>query len=342
MRAPLVALWLSLSLALSLVLPLPAWSAPYTVKPLEQLAIYPQSRAVAQVVPENESRLAAEVSARIHEIPVRVGQSVRKGDVLVRLDQSQYQLALDQAASQVELLNNRYKLAQLQFEQARSLHESKFMSAQAMEQRRTELAVVDSELKIARNNVAQARLALQRTTIRAPYAGAVRERLAGEGELAAPGQPILTLVEHGRNELRARIQVADVASLQKAAGPVFRQAGNDIPVKVVRVAPVVDARAQTREVVLRAETPLVSGSAGELVWSSTTPYLPAAYLQQYQGRLGVWVEESGKPAFKPVPDAQVGRPAPLELSLTTRVIDEGRFALAGPPAVEPKPAADKK
>lgn len=338
MRAPLVALWLSLSLALSL----PVWSAPYTVKSLEQLAIYPQSRAVAQVVPENESRLAAEVSARIQEIPARVGQSVRKGDVLVRLDQSQYQLALDQATSQVELLNNRYKLAQLQFEQARSLHESKFISAQAMEQRRTELAVVDSELKIARNNVAQARLALQRTTIRAPYAGAVRERLAGEGELAAPGQPILTLVEHGRNELRARIQVADVASLQKAASPMFRQAGNDIPVKVVRVAPVVDARAQTREVVLRAETPLVSGSAGELVWSSTTPYLPAAYLQQYQGRLGVWVEESGKPAFKPVPDAQVGRPAPLELPLTTRVIDEGRFALAGPPAVEPKPAADKK
>jgi len=55
----------------------------YTVKTLERLAIYPESRTVAQVVPDNESRIAAEVSARIDEIPVRLGQAVRKGDVLV-------------------------------------------------------------------------------------------------------------------------------------------------------------------------------------------------------------------------------------------------------------------
>lgn len=318
----------------------PVQAAPaYTVRTLDQLAVYPQLRAVARVVPENESRLAAEVTARIRSIPARVGESVTQGQVLVRLDSAQYALALEQAQAQVELLQNRYRLAQLQFEQARSLHESNFISAQALEQRRTELAVLDSELKIARNGVEQARLDLRRTTIVAPFAGAIRERLAGEGELATPGQPILTVVEHAKNELRAQVPNQDLPSLQTARAPEFYQGGSRRPVTLVRVAPLVDARAQTREVVLRADRPLLAGAAGELVWSSATPHLPAAYVQQYAGKLGAWIEEGGEPVFKPLPQAEAGRPAAVTWPLATRIIDEGRFALGGPAAGGPAPAA---
>jgi len=198
-----------------------------------------------------------------------------------------------------------------------------------LEQRRTELAVLDSELKIARQAVAQARLALDRTILRAPFAGAVKERTVGEGELAAPGQPILTLVESGKNELRARVTSAELADLKAAKQLQFHQGGQSYPVGIVRVSPVVDARAQTRDLILKAEQPLLSGSAGELTWKASTPYLPAAYLQQRHRELGVWVEEGGKPVFKKVPQAQAGRPVALDWPLQTRVIDEGRFALAG-------------
>lgn len=315
---------------LSVVVALTATAAPvYTVKTLGQLAIYPQSSAAAQVVPDNESRIAAEVTARIESIPVRVGQSVRKGEVLVKLDQRQYRLTLEQANNQVELLSNRYKLAQSQFESAKALHASRFISAQLLEQRSTELAVVDSELKIARSSANQARLALDKTVLRAPFAGAVKERLVGEGELAAPGQPIIALVEFARNELRARISNRDIAELKAAKAPAFRQDGQTVPVKIVRIAPVVDPRAQTRDVIFKADRELISGSTGELVWASTTPHLPAAYLQQRDRQPGIWVEQGGKPVFEPVPDAQAGRPVPLRWPLDTLIVDEGRFALAG-------------
>lgn len=326
------------SLLFGLTLSAAAAPPAYTIKTLKQIASYPESYAVAQVVPDNESRIAAEVTARIREIPVRIGQAVSKGAVLVRMDQREFKLALDEAESQVDLLRNRYKLAQLQFEQTRSLHASQFVSAQALEQRRTELAVVESELRIARNRVDQARLALDKTVLHAPFAGAVKERLAGEGELASPGEPIVTLVEHGRNELRAHVSSRETVELRRAASIALRQAGQLYPVKIVRVAPVIDPRAQTRDVILSADKPLLSGSAGELVWSSPTPHLPAAYLQERNGRLGTWVEESGKPVFKPLPAAQVGRPVALDWPLQTRIIDEGRFALAAPtpvPASEP-------
>jgi multidrug efflux pump subunit AcrA (membrane-fusion protein) len=76
-------------------------AASYTVKHLEDVAICPQSSAPAQVVPNNESRIAAEVTARIDSIPAKVGQSVSKGDVLVKLDQRQHKLALDQARNRL-------------------------------------------------------------------------------------------------------------------------------------------------------------------------------------------------------------------------------------------------
>lgn len=307
------------------------WAAPtYSVKPLSELVIYPMFRAAAQVVPHNESRLAAEVSARIEQMPARVGQAVKKGDVLVRLDARQYQLAADQAAGQVELLSNRYKLAELQFEQAKALHASQYVSAQVLEQRRTELAVVGSELKIARHALEQARLALTKTTLRAPFAGAVKERLVGEGELASPGMALIALTEVARNEVRARVSNSDIAQLKASPRHAIQQGNQSTPLKIVRIAPMVDARGQTRDVVLAADAPLVPGSAGELVWVGTIPHLPAAYLQQRQGKYGVWVEEDGKPVFKPLPDAQAGRPVAVSWPLATRIIDEGRFTLAAP------------
>lgn len=302
---------------------------PFSTAPLESLAIYPESRVIAEVIPENQSRIAAEVSARIDTIPVRPGQAVKKGALLVRLDAREHQLALEQAQSQVELLANRHKLAKLQYEQAQSLHQSNFISAQMLAQRQTEMAVIESELKIARNTASQARLALSKTRIRAPFSGAVKERLAAEGEMATPGQPLVSLVEFARNELRAQVADREIDDIRQARNLVFRQGGNIYPVQIARVSPVIEARSQTREVVLQTDEKLVSGAAGELIWSSRTPHLPPAYVQQRNGESGVWIEQEGAPVFRLLPGAQVGRPVPLDWPLTTLIIDEGRFALRG-------------
>lgn len=328
----------ALLIVLSALLSISAFAAPpYSTTPFETLAIYPESRTVAEVIPENESRIASEVSARIEAIPVRPGQAIKKGAVLVRMDARQYRLSLEQAQSQVELLANRHKLAKLQYEQAQSLHQSNFISAQMLAQRQTEMAVIESELKIARNSASQARLALSKTTIHAPFSGAVRERLAAEGEMATPGQPLLSLVEFARNELRAQVADSDIEDIRQAKSLVFRQGRQENPAQILRVSPVIDSRSQTREVVFKTGKQLVSGAAGELVWTGRVPHLPAAYVQQRNGESGVWVEQGGKPVFRALASAQVGRPVPLDWPLNTLIIDEGRFALR---ALQPVPAGN--
>jgi hypothetical protein len=63
------------------------------------------------------------------------------------------------------------------------------------------------------------------------------------------------------------------------------------------------------------------------VWREAQPHLPAELLVQRAGRLGVFVAEGGKARFHPLPQAQEGRPAPLDLPPEARIATQGRHAV---------------
>lgn len=316
-----------------LILAAPAiHAAPYTTRPLSELASFQNYQALATLSPRNESRLTSELSARIDSLPASLGSSVKKGSVLVKLDDRQYRLAVDQAAAQLSLQENRRKLARLQLEQTRALSNSQFVSAQALAQRETELAVIDSEISIARTSLAQAKLALDKTVIRAPFDGVVKERLAAVGETASPGQVLLSLSQQNDSELRARVPQADITSLQQAGKWQFRSQGKDYALKLLRIAPQLDSRTQTREVIFApANEAPAAGSSGQLQWRAVLPAIPARLIVEYQGKRGVWRETAGKLQFVALPQAQAGRPLTVDWPLDTRLVDEGRFALGKKP-----------
>ncbi len=317
-------------LCLALFMPVLASAAQWSTRPLAELATYPEFRAPASVVPLDESRIAAEVGGRVEALPARVGQSVAKDAELARLDAASYRIAVDQAAAQVELVNNRLKLAQAQLAQSKALAERGFVSADALKIKQTELAVLKSELRATRQVLEAAKLDLARTTIRAPYAGVVRERLASVGDLAVPGTPLLVLSATADTEVRARVPAVQIESLRAASGWQLVAGATRAPLRLVRVSPVVETAGQAQEVVFAAEAPLAPGLAGEVRWTSAVPHLPAGYLQQRDGKRGAYVLREGKPVFVPLPAAQVGRPVPVDWPPGTLVIDQGRFAIGLP------------
>lgn len=106
---------------LLLLWPLASAAAQWTTRPLSEVAVYPEFRALATVVARDEARLAAEVGARIVAMPVREGERVRRGEELVRLDDASYRLEVQRARAQLSLVDNRIRLARAQLDQARSL-----------------------------------------------------------------------------------------------------------------------------------------------------------------------------------------------------------------------------
>lgn len=301
-----------------------------SLRPLAELAIYPEFRAPAAVVAREEARMAAELSGRVVAMPARVGESAARGTVLVRLDAAAFGIELERVRAQIALIDSRLRLARAQLEQSRALAARGFISADGLRIRETELGVLQSERDAARAAEAAAELALARTVIRAPYDGVVRERHAAVGDLAAPGTPLLTFASTEAAEVHARVPQTQIEGLQAAGAWTLVAGGTDRPLQLQRVSPVVEAAGQARTAVFEVAggaAPLAPGLAGELRWRSTVPHLPAAYLQQIGDQLGAWVMRAGEPVFVPLPHAQAGRPVAVDWPLHTAVVDAGRFAL---------------
>jgi RND family efflux transporter MFP subunit len=293
-----------------------------------ELAIHPERSAPAAVVGKNEARLSAEVTAKILALPVDVGQTVGKGTVVARLDPREAELALERAAAALAQATARYAQAKAQFERARVLREKNFYSAEALTLRETELAAADADRRAATAQLATARHALEKHTLRAPFDAVVRSRGGQVGELATPGTALLTLVSGREVEVAAQLQPRDAQSLAVSSAPSFAVADERHELKVLRVSPALNRESRSVEArLLFVGAPPAAGTEGRLLWRDTRAHVPADLLVSRAGRLGVFVAEDGKARFHVLPEAQEGRPAPIDLPPETRIVTQGRHAL---------------
>ena len=102
------------------------------VQTLEQVALPDWGTAPANVLPRNDSRLAAEVTAQVARIRAEVGEAVKAGQLLVELDATDYRLALAQADAQVSAAQARVALAEQRLRQGLMLKARQFVSDDAV------------------------------------------------------------------------------------------------------------------------------------------------------------------------------------------------------------------
>lgn len=315
----------------------PAWGqqAAIATRPFSELAIYPEREAFASVLSLNDSRIAAEISARIVEIPVEVGQVVERGAVLVRLDPADFELAVQQAEAALEAVRARAVLARSQLERARALMQQGFISSEALNQREAEARAAAADASAGEAALARARRGLAKSVVRAPFRAIVRERLASVGEIASPGTQLLRVLDASRIEVSAQVSSDDAAELPRVKQIAFvDQAATRYALKLIRVVPALDPRERSQEARLRfTGEPALPGAAGRVLWKTQRAHVPAAFVLRRDGQLGVFVAENGKARFVALPEAQEGRPAALDLPAQTRIVTEGRLQLRAGDAI---------
>jgi len=209
---------------------------------------------VGTVQPKLQAVVEAKVSGRITRLPATVGQSVKRGEVLVELATQEIQARLAQA---------RAALRQAELELNRTANLRKQNAAT-----QAELDAAQTHHHVAEAAAAEAEALSGYGTITAPFDGVVARKLADEGDLAMPGKALLEL------ESRAGLQlVADVPSLladrvlpaAKLTVCVDAVAGT-LAGTVVEVAPAADPASRTVQVKvdLPATPGLRSGQFGRL------------------------------------------------------------------------------
>ncbi|HEU0203611.1 MAG TPA: efflux RND transporter periplasmic adaptor subunit [Burkholderiaceae bacterium] len=308
------------------------------VRRADAVHFFPERSATAAAIARYESKLGAEIAARIAALPVEVGQVVAKGAVVAQLDDADAKLGVEQAQAALGAARARLALSEQQLARARDLHAKQFISVDALAARETETAVVRSEVATAESALRLAERTLAKTIVRAPFSGVVTARPGQVGELAQPGAPLVELKDAATPEVSSPIPTAEVAGFDAKQAFVFESQGNSHPVRLLRLSPTVTAPARTREARLafiKGAPP--AGTEGRLRWKDMRPHLPAELIVQrsHNGapQLGVFVVEDNRAKFVPIAGAQPGRPAPSPLAASAMVVVAGQAALTDRQAI---------
>lgn len=300
---------------------------------LAQIAQYPLHTASATALSLNTATLSAQLQAEVVTINARVSQSVARGDVLVSLDCTDYRLAQKLADARVRAAEARRTLANSQRERTEQLLARQLTSPQVSDTVIAESIARTAELDEAQIGQRQAALHVSRCQITAPFDGIITERNAAEGQFAAVGSPLVTMVETARIELAAHIDPADIPLLQNSSEHYFDD-GKQLPVTVYHLGGVIDSSSRNQEVrfTFVGEMPL-PGTAGKLVWRDPRPFIPPQYLVLRQQRYGIFVARqdvsrsdaahSHVAEFVPLPSPTPGRANPVDLPLDTLIVTEG-------------------
>jgi RND family efflux transporter MFP subunit len=308
---------------------------PVTVQNLGDMLVAREFRAPASVITANRAVVTSQITALIDAVTVDVGDEVKKGELLVRLDRADTQLAVATAEAALAALDAQQLDAERRLRRAESLLARDFVSEDELNARQTEVAVIEANRERQLVAIRDARLALARTQVFAPFDAAVVERQGQVGSLATPGTPLLTLVQTVGREVDAEVDPRHAEQLKTAAEVRFVTEDRQWAVELARLSSVIET--DTRKVRGRFRfpgDPAPIGSSGELVWTEPARLVPVSLIVQRGNALGIFTANEGRARFVALPAAQEGRPAAVDLPVDTPIVTRGHVRLQDGDAIQ--------
>jgi len=171
-------------------------------------------RVTGQLIGRNDAVIAADAVGKVVEAPVERGSVVKAGDTLVKLDERQAKLALDEADASLELAKTRLLLAKNEQERNAPLAQNRAIAEADFQKLVTDTAAREAELaaSIARRDMTQK--TLTDSVIRAPFAGVVAERMVEPGEYVKADSPVARVVDLATLRLVLNVPETEVGALE--------------------------------------------------------------------------------------------------------------------------------
>jgi membrane fusion protein, multidrug efflux system len=216
-----------------------------------QLAVSGGLKAVDSAI------VKAKVAAELKRLSVREGDRVSAGQLLGRLDATEYQWRLRQAEDQAAAAQAQLDIAERTLANNKALVDRGFISKNALDTSASSSAGAHASLQAARAAAEIARKAVQDTEIRAPIGGLVAQRLLQPGERATVDARIVEIVDLSRIELEAAVAPDDVVKLRvgQAARVAIDGVVQPVAAKVTRIAPSAQTGTRTVLAYLLLESP---------------------------------------------------------------------------------------
>lgn len=225
-----------------------------TVRPVSQQ----MERTIAvsgSVAAWQEMYLGVELTGiRVAEVLVEVGDTVRAGQPLLRLDTRTLEVQARQADASVAQARASLELARANSDRGATLVREGLISSSNADELRATLTSAEAQLATAEADREAARLRLGFATLRAPDDGVISARSVQPGQIVSSGTDLLRLIREGRLEWRAELTEADLTRVKIGAPVELTSPGGQRIRGLVRaVSPAVDP--ETRTGMLYADLP---------------------------------------------------------------------------------------
>ena len=247
--------------------------------------------AMGTMLANEEVELVAEIVGKVKGIYFQEGSRVKKGQLLLKVDDADLQAQLERAEFQRKLLSEK-------LERQRILLKRESISREAFDQLQTDYNVLQADIELLN-------VKISRTEIRAPFDGVMGFRYVSEGSYVQPNSKIAAIVDN--SVLKFEFSVPEKYASQDLKGRKvsFRVTGNDriYEAEVYAVDPLIDVK--TRMIMLRArfynaKSELMPGmfAKGKLVVGGKNEYIAVpteAVVPEMEGkRYGSWKTEKPK------------------------------------------------
>ncbi len=176
--------------------------------------------ANGQIIPITDVQISAYVPAKIIRLPVEEGDTVKKGQLLVQLDDTEYRAAMNQAKAQLASAKASLEQAQLVYDRKKELFERKLSSKEEYDMAKTELDLAEARHEQAVASLDQAKYNLSKTTITSPMYGIVTSLNAEVGEIVMigtmnnPGTVIMAVSDMSEIEAEVEVDETDIAEVE--------------------------------------------------------------------------------------------------------------------------------
>ena len=247
-----------------MILPLSFW-----VLNLESQIVVSTTFPITQEMNEEENlmgliysksspRLAVEVSGRVVEIIADVGDEVKAGDVLAKIDSEKYNLQYSQSKAEIARLSALLVNQELDLQRAEKLFEDSLVSEEMMDRTRAEFNALKEQINAADAQLRNANRLIEETNVKAPIDSEVASKYIDAGDYVQPGMVVYELVD--TKNLKVDLSFPEYLSPKLKKGLEVHITSPTNPDEVVvseikDIKPNIDARNKSLTAIINFENP---------------------------------------------------------------------------------------
>lgn len=256
------------------------------------------------ILPEKRADLRAEVSAVVLSVFKENGDPVKRGQLLVQLDDTAIRDTLASAEIAAKAAAQAFDQAQRQYERMAKLREGGLVSTQQLEDTEVRRNAAQSDSEAAKSRLVAAQQQQARTMVRAPFDGIISDRRVSAGDTAQVGKELLKVIDPASLRFEGYVSadsIGDVHPGQKVSFRVHGFESQEFNGKITRVNPTANATTRQVEVLVSfaqgQQQPGVSGLYAEgrvEVAESQGHSLPPAIIVRDGDNAFAWKVNGGK------------------------------------------------